>query len=413
MLSLFLVAVLATGACGAKKTITVWVLGASNFVPGYNKLFADFEKENPDIKVNRIDMGWEELSTKLTTAFATGGELPDLTEVPVTFVSPFIKLGLFAPVPESVMTKAESEEKYWLQTLAFLLEKGKYYGLPATYTTDKIGVLYNKKLWRQAGVQPENAKTWEDFMKIAQKLTKRDATGNIIQVGLLNHGGEEEETFFGWTLQYGGKVLTEDGKRMAFNSPEGRKALQTYVDVPDKWKVDDPKFPVDAFSKEQVASQLIGPYQGFILKQDFPSIEWGFFPQPKLTDKPPYFVLTVDWVRLVPKSSRNKDETFKWLKFMTDDKRAVYWALVCGEFPPLKKASQDPEILKDPALGPLAPLLQYGVAIDLKNANRFREMLYNVLDEILFHKISIDEGLAKMEREGNLIFEEYDALYER
>jgi multiple sugar transport system substrate-binding protein len=394
-----------TAATGELK---VWVLGASNFIPGYNKLFGDFEMENPGLKVNRVDMAWEELSEKITTSFAAGGELPDLTEVPVTFISPYIPLGQFEEVPSSVMSATEIKQAHWPQTTSFLLHGGKYYGLPATYTTDKVGVLYNKRLWREAGVAPQQASDWEAFMKLAQKLTKRDASGAILQAGLENHGGEEEETIFGWILQYGGKLLSGDGKRWVLNSPQGKQALQTYYDVPNKWKVDDPKLPWEAFSQEQSASRLIGPWYGFVLKQDFPSLEWGFFLQPKLTNAPPYFVLTVDWVRVVPKVSKNKAAAFRWLKYMTDIERSAYWSLACGELSAIRKANEQPEVLADPALGPLAPVLQYGVAVDLKNAQRFRDGFYATLDEILYNKISLDQGLAKLEDGANQVYKEYE-----
>lgn len=396
------------GEASAAGTLKVWVFGAANFIPGYNKLFREFEVANPGLKVNRVDMGWDELNQKLITGFATGGDLPDLTEVPVTWVSPYITLEQFAEVPASVMSKAEIDKTHWPQTTVFLLHNGKYYGLPSSYTTDKIGILFNRKLWREAGVTPGNFKNWEEFMKTAQKLTKRDASGNITQAGLINHGGEEEETIMGWTLQYGGKILSEDGKRWTFNTPAGKKALQTYIDVFEKWKVDDPKFPAwESFPQEQAASQLVGPWYGAVLTQEHPSIEWGFFPQPKITDSPPYFVLTVGWVRVVPKVSKNKEAAFKWLKFMTDIERAVYWELSIGELSAIKEATTHPDVLKDPALGPIAPLLPYGVAVDLRNGEKFRDMYYGTLDELLLGKISQGEFLQKVEEEGNKILAEY------
>ena len=41
---------------------------------------------------------------------------------------------------------------------------------------------YNKELWAEAGLTDDDIpKTWDEFIEVAQKLTKFDENGNMIQ----------------------------------------------------------------------------------------------------------------------------------------------------------------------------------------------------------------------------------------
>ncbi len=410
LLSVFLL----TGVSGLAQTqkteITAWVFGYPNFMAAYDKLIPLFEKEHPDIQVNRIDMSWGELGQKVITGFVTGGNLPDLMEVPTGFVTTFIKMKMFAPTPEWVMAQDEIEEKCWPTTIDLIREEGIYYGMPHTFCTDINGFIYNKKIWQEVGVDPADCDTWENTMKVFQKLTIIDSSEKITRAGLITF--HENELIPGWALQYGGKVLSDEGDKIYMNTPAGKKALQTYKDLFFHWKVADPRITRDAFTKGQVTAVMIGPYYGKVLDQEYPSLEWGFFPVTSVTDRPPYFINSENWVREVPKSSQKKEAAFTWIKFMTEPDNAITWALTTGEFPPIKSACYDERIANNPALGPLLPTLPYAVSIDIRNDSAYKEVWKEITDKLVFGKIEIDEAAAQVEKKVNEIWAQYDALYE-
>ena len=60
---------------------------------------------------------------------------------------------------------------------------GNTSGIPVQRST--VVLYWNKELCKEAGLDPEKPpKTWAEQLEFAQKLTKRDAAGNVTQWGI-------------------------------------------------------------------------------------------------------------------------------------------------------------------------------------------------------------------------------------
>jgi multiple sugar transport system substrate-binding protein len=100
---------------------------------------------------------------------------------------------------------------------------GKIVGIPAL--VDNLALVYNKKLFAQAGIAPPTANwTWSDFENAAVKLT--DPSKKQFGWAYVNDASEDTVWRF-WAMlwQAGGSILSPDGKQAAFNSAAGVKAL--------------------------------------------------------------------------------------------------------------------------------------------------------------------------------------------
>ena len=63
--------------------------------------------------------------------------------------------------------------------------KGVQYGVPANECFVRRGLNYNERMVAEAGLDPDNPpQTWPEVFEWHKKLTKFDATGNVIQIGL-------------------------------------------------------------------------------------------------------------------------------------------------------------------------------------------------------------------------------------
>ncbi|MER6977009.1 extracellular solute-binding protein [Streptomyces carpinensis] len=107
--------------------------------------------------------------------------------------------------------------------LGSLKQGGKLYGLPTSNYT--MGLLINRKLFKQAGLDPDNPpRTWEEVRAAAKKIA---GLGN----GIAGYGEYSAANTGGWhfTAQMysrGGDVVDPSGKKAAFDNDMGRQVLQ-------------------------------------------------------------------------------------------------------------------------------------------------------------------------------------------
>ncbi|NLF29959.1 MAG: extracellular solute-binding protein [Planctomycetes bacterium] len=101
--------------------------------------------------------------------------------------------------------------------------KRRFYCLPGNLNTD--GLYYNKTLFDRAGVAyPDETWTWEDVRQAARKLTVRDASGRIVQFGLIFTN--DLPTVF---LTSGATVFADEARtRTALDSPQAVQAVEFF-----------------------------------------------------------------------------------------------------------------------------------------------------------------------------------------
>jgi sn-glycerol 3-phosphate transport system substrate-binding protein len=93
---------------------------------------------------------------------------------------------------------------------------------------------YNKDLFTAAGLDPNKPPTnWDELLKAAQALTKPGQWG-------FNTDTNTHWYLSAMIMQNGGKILSDDGKKVVYNSAEGIEALQFWGDLVTKHRVMPP-----------------------------------------------------------------------------------------------------------------------------------------------------------------------------
>ncbi len=147
---LVLSAVLA--ACGGKesgsKEVTIEFMHSSvekERLDVINKLIADFEKENPTIKIKQIPVEEDAFNTKVVT-LARSGKLPAVMEVSQDFAKVMDKDELIDQDAVKEVIDSVGEDKYYEgATNLVRSEDGKSY-IAAPLSGWVQGIWYNKKL---------------------------------------------------------------------------------------------------------------------------------------------------------------------------------------------------------------------------------------------------------------------------
>ncbi|MGQ9631363.1 MAG: extracellular solute-binding protein [bacterium] len=393
--------------------LEVWLPAYAEMQSEFEKLRADFERRNPDIDVNLNNMDYGAMLWRIAEALKKGEEF-DFALAPSDFMFPFVRGERLSPVPETVMSGDEIERAFYPAPLSLSYYRGRCYGLPSTYPTEGVGVIYNRDLWDGAGVSPKGIRNWEDLMRAAQKLTRRDASGEIVQIGFsAREGGNLTPLFLSWILQFGGRILNPKGDRTAFDNVAGEKALETYIDIYRRWRVDDDSIsgPHRLFIAGKAASVLGNSAFVKYIENMNPTLRWGIFPRPGVGKSPPHFVNLSSWTRYVPKSSRSKRAAWELVKFLGERERAIYLALLSGEVTPYIDYCRDPRISRSEIFGPIVPVLKYGVNPGyLGDASLWSRAIEGTLDGVLRSDAPVKESLANLRDELDRILAEKDAM---
>ncbi len=200
---------------------------------------ADFEKENPNIKVRPIYAGsYQETIVKALTAHKSG--TPPVTSVLLsTDMFTLIDEDAIVPFDDFIRTDADRE---WLKSFfpAFMENSqtgGKTWGIPFQRST--VVLYWNKDMFREAGLDPEKPpQNWAEQVEFAQKLTKRDASGAVTQWGIqIPSSGFPYWLFQGLSTQAGSILANSAGDRTDFTNPAVLEALQYWIDLAQKHKV--------------------------------------------------------------------------------------------------------------------------------------------------------------------------------
>jgi multiple sugar transport system substrate-binding protein len=180
-----------------------------------------------NLKFEYEGFGWADLRTKFLTA-SSGGQAPDVVMTDIIWLGEYADAGLITDVTKKA--EAWSEWSDVVQQYKDATKwKGKIYG--TWLNTDVRVMAYNKKLFREAGLNPENPpQTWSELRKVAKQISDKlgpAAYGLGFPATLED---ETAQTFYTYLYSLGGQILTDDMKHPAFNSDAGVKALTELVE---------------------------------------------------------------------------------------------------------------------------------------------------------------------------------------
>lgn len=191
-----------------------------------------FNAEQKNIVVDVIFQGsYADIAQKLTAAI-TAKTVPDIAQM--GGAPTLAESGAIVPVSE-LLTEQERADIY-----EGFLDYNKFAGKLVTmpFNNSVPMLYYNKDLFAAAGLDPNKPPTtWDELVKAAQALTKdTNNDGKPDQWGFNTHT-DTHWYLSAMIMQNGGKILSDDGKRVVYNSPEGIEALQFWGDLVHKYKV--------------------------------------------------------------------------------------------------------------------------------------------------------------------------------
>jgi multiple sugar transport system substrate-binding protein len=182
---------------------------------------ADFEKSNPNIKVNLEFVPYEALRDKTIAAQASGGY--DVVLFDTIWPAEYATNGFVQDV--SARINQADIAKIFPGAWTTVQYKSKYYGLP--WILDTKYLYYNTDILKRAGIKAP-PKTYQELMTQSETIKKK----GLVKHPLVSSWSQAEALVADYTMYlaaFGGSFLNKDDQP-AFQTGGGLKALEWMVD---------------------------------------------------------------------------------------------------------------------------------------------------------------------------------------
>ena len=198
-------------------------------------LVAGFMKENPDIKVNAIYAGNYNDARIKALAALNSGQPAQLSVMFSIDIYELIEQDAIVAFDDVVST---DEDKAWLDSFYSTLMQngrtaGKTWGIPFQRST--IVMYYNKDMFREAGLDPENPPaTWDELIAAGKKLTKPDGSQWAM---MIPSTGYPYWMFGALTMQNDQVLMNGAGDETYFDKPATVEALNFWKALGGEHKI--------------------------------------------------------------------------------------------------------------------------------------------------------------------------------
>lgn len=287
-------------------------------------IIKNWEKRNPQFTVRPVRIPFDGHKPKLRTAL-TVGQGPDMARVDWSFVCELARKN--AVIDLETFQFSKIRDQYLQAPLETGFIDGKYYGIPDQTTC--VAMFYNKKMFRDAGLEPKVPATWEEFVEIGKKLT--DSTNGRYAFAILN-------TLW-WNLPffntYGARIISPDGKKCELDSEQAIAALDMMCRFVNEYKIEAGAWRPGAISPEQgfvngkYAMILMGPWNLAKFQNTKMDFGVGLIPAgPAGTSTNVGGTSTV-----IFKSSKHAKEAYDFLTFFTNAENQARWCSELKQLP--------------------------------------------------------------------------------
>ena len=315
-----------TFSAAAKKTklviLTHWsdyeVQGVFNksgklVAKGLKQYVEEYMQLHPEIEIKIQIVPFDEYMHTLITKHVAG-EYADIYGLYSLWGVQLARSGILASPPDYIVQDVKAN--YLKLAVDGATIDGKIWGIPME--VDDYCLVYNKQLLHEAGYA-EPPKTWDELVKMAVNLTKRNKEGKITQYGFAFLAGWDSAVvhpYLSLLYSLGGQPFSNDFRKCLLDSPKGIAALKAELELFQRGATDTAGSVWD-FPHGTVAMMIMAPWYEksleLALGDQYEKVV-GVAPIPPLKN-PANCAYT--WFWGVDALSKHKDEAWKFLYWLT------------------------------------------------------------------------------------------------
>lgn len=266
-------ALLVWAQCGPPErdpnVIEFWTLQLSPTFDDYlNDLIDRFEADHPGITIRWVDVPYDGITQKFLSSIASGRS-PDVVNLPSDYLAKYVQLGALLPLDTLLADSAKAD--YLPAAATPLIFDGHWYGVPWYLSTQIL--IYDREKLREAGFDPDAPpRTYDALLDMARTYGER--TGdyaffyNLVVDSYLIEVLEAE----------GIPVVSEDGTRALFNTPEAAAVIEDWVAafkagvMPRESIAQGHRAALQLYQSGTIAMFIGGPQYLRIIQENAPSL---------------------------------------------------------------------------------------------------------------------------------------------
>ncbi len=352
----------------------------------------DFQAKYPKIKIQQEQIP-DKFEDKIKTEMSAGNE-PDAMYVSTKLMNFAAPAGRLLDLNPLMSKWGVNKDEYLSTLLSPWQLNGKQFALPKDF--GDLVLFYNKGMFTAKGLQPPAS--WDDVKSDAKALT----TATVKGISLPTDSARFDAFLFG----YGGKVLSSDGKKAAFNTSQGQDALTYYSsfqlqdkssDLPDKLGA---TWPGDAFGKQKAAMVIEGGWLIPYMHDTYPSVQYGSIKLPKFPAKEASLLFTNGWG--CSAKTKSQDACMLFVKYMTG--KIVQQQVLQSGFalPARKDLGSDPAITSNPDVKNLWDSATFAVPWTFgPHEDKIQSAFDTMLQSVLLGKSDVKTAMTKAEADVN------------
>ncbi|MGE5496671.1 MAG: ABC transporter substrate-binding protein [Syntrophothermus sp.] len=332
-----------TGGNRPKNVVYYWyVAGANDNIPPSVTLF---NKSQDSIKVIATPIPWTEHEKKVLTSILSG-DPPDVINL-VTPVPKWAARKALVELDEAIKRDKYDTTQFFESLWHEMKYRGGTYALPA-YTAS-FALLYNKKMFREAGLDPDKPpKTWDELKEYSKKIFRKE-NGKIQRMGFIPHYGNIETPLI-FAFELGAELADKNASKVNLTQPAVVEGFQWEKDFFDIYTFNE----VNSF----MGSMGYGSQHGFIsgkvammindnsfidqIAKYNPGLDYGVAMIPRFRNSESVSSAGSWWLA-IPRGAKNKAAAWEFIKFAVSHDTQLKESMTRGEslFPANRLAAND------------------------------------------------------------------------
>lgn len=376
-----------------------------------DKMVAEFEAENADIKVNAIYAGnYDDTRVRALSAL-NSGEPAQLAVLFSIDAYDLIEQEIITPFDEVVKDDAGKE---WLGSFYPALMangeiEGHIWGIPFQRST--IVAYYNKDKFKEAGLDPESPpKTWDEMVEAGKALTKDGSWGLMIP-----STGYAYWMFQALAIQNGKELMSADGQHTYFDDPAVVEALEFWRALAEEDKI-MPSGTIEwgtlrqAFLEGQTA-MMWHTTGNLTAVKEAATFDFGVSVLPGNT-QPGSPTGGGNFYLFADTTDEEREAALKLIQFMTSPEKAAEWSIATG-YMGVSPAAYETEALKAygaefPAALVARDQLENAIAeFSTYETSRVRDGLNNAIQAVLTGTADAKTALGEAQSAAERLLKDY------